>query len=294
MKSSTLRQIPSPDRNMKDIFEPLPVRELTKWGYDSRDAPCPIDTQIGSDLQMLGGSFCDANLRHVCAEVKRCKYAAQTACEKKIWNKKKKKKSLLREPASHSPVMRHFCSQRGERCRSSYKKEIRGSGMFRFNEQTFRPGICAAASLVWHDEQGLSSIGSSPDPGSSCQSMHKSSPPPPSLLLLLLSTCNKQIHNALLKTDANTLTHASIPTRHKQNQADLCLSAEQLHSHARTPAIHAMMPLPWEGLLRHPQPAFLTDSYKKIKKKDPLQNHENQEIFSQATLHSFCFPQTRG
>ena len=98
--------------------------------------------------------------------------------KKKSGIKKKKKKSLLREPASHSPVMRHFCSQRGERCRSSYKKEIRGSGMFRFNEQTFRPGICAAASLVWHDEQGLSSIGSSPDPGSSCQSMHKSSPPP--------------------------------------------------------------------------------------------------------------------
>lgn len=120
--------------------------------------------------------------------------------------------------------------------------------MFRFTEQTFRPGICAAAGLVWHDEQGLSSISSSPDPGSSCQSMHKSStstpPIPLSLLLLLLSTCNKQIHNASLKTDANTLTHASIPTRHKQNQADLCLSAEQLHSHARTPAIHAMMPLP--------------------------------------------------
>ena len=69
---------------MKDIFEPLPVRELTKWGYDSRDALCPIDTQIGSDLQMLGGSFCDANLRHVCAEVRRCKYAAQTACEKNL------------------------------------------------------------------------------------------------------------------------------------------------------------------------------------------------------------------
>ena len=55
----------------------------------------------------------------------------------------------------------------------------------------------------------------------------------------LLSMCNKQIHKASLKTDANTLTHASLPAKYKQNQAGLCsfASAEQLatlaHKHTR-------------------------------------------------------------
>lgn len=104
---------------------------------------------------------------------------------KKIWNKKKRKK---KKPSSRAcfpfPSDASFFAHKAESAVDHpTKKEIRGSGMFRFTEQTFRPDICAVAGLVWHDEQGLSSISSSPDPGSSCQSMHKSStsasPPPP-------------------------------------------------------------------------------------------------------------------
>lgn len=167
---------------------------------------------------------------------------------KKSGIKKKKKKSLLREPASHFPVMRHFCSQRGERCRSSYKKKSEAPGCLdspnRPSAQVsvLRPAWSGMMNRVSPPSAPLLTLGHHVK---ACTNQAPAPPPIPlSLLLLLLSTCNKQIHNASLKTDANTLTHASIPTRHKQNQADLCLSAEQLHSHARTPAIHAMMPLP--------------------------------------------------
>lgn len=85
-------------------------------------------------------------------------------------------------------------------------------------------------ALAWHVEHGLFSISSSPDPGSSCQSMHK--PGNNAFPFSLLGICNKQMHKASFKPDANTLTHAANP---KQNQAEpSSFAVACTHAHTRT------------------------------------------------------------
>lgn len=49
------------------------------------------------------------------------------------------------------------------------------------------------------------------------------------------------------------------------------------------------MPLPWEGLLQHPQPAFLTDSYKKRTITKPWAAKRIRKIFGKVTAF-LCFP----
>lgn len=85
---------------------------------------------------------------------------------------------------------------------------------------------CAAAGQVCASQTGSLLLAFSADPGSSCQSRHKSSLPP---------LPNKQIQTALLETDAKTLAHASVP---KQNQADLHLNTTIMHTHTCPSAIH--------------------------------------------------------
>lgn len=77
-----------PNPKMKDIFLAVPVKGLIKGGYDSKDAPCPIDTQIGSDLQMLGGFFATL-IENTLPWSVMIQYATQTAGEKLEENKKR-------------------------------------------------------------------------------------------------------------------------------------------------------------------------------------------------------------
>lgn len=86
-----------------------------------------------------------------------------------------------------------------------------------------RPSQVALLQLAGalHEPTGSLQHAFSPDPGSSCQSRHKSSLPP---------VANKQIHTTSLETDAKTLAHASIP---KQNQAGLRLSTTITQTHTR-------------------------------------------------------------
>lgn len=61
-------------------------------------------------------------------------------------------------------------------------------------------------------------------------------------------------------------------------------------THAYTSVIHAMMlPLPWEGLLQHPQPAFLTDSYKKKTHYKTMSSRENQGNIWTGNSTFLCF-----
>lgn len=220
-------------------------------------------------------------------------YAAQTACQKLGG-----KSSFYVEPASHFPSDASFRSQKGERCRSSCTLQKKSEGCLDWPNRPSVPGSFVAAGLVWHDEQGLSSIRSSPDPGSSCQSMHKSSNG--AFFLFYSPEQMQQADTQSFTQNRCKHTHASIPTRHKQNQEDLCLLRERktitlVHTWTQTHSsvIHAMMPLPWEGLLRHPQPAFLTDSYKKRPITKPWAAVRIREISGQATLHSFVSPVKR-
>lgn len=98
------------------------------------------------------------------------------------------------------------------------------------------------------------SISSSSDPGSSCQSKHKSQTQP--FPLGFLRICGGQIHNASLETDANALNTCLQSIRHKQNQGEFNCGAITLvhicthaHTHVHTPprytsVIHATVPLP--------------------------------------------------
>lgn len=92
------------------------------------------------------------------------------------------------------------------------------------------PARCAAAGQVCACslQPGSLLLAFSPDPGSSCQSRHKSSLPP-------IPNKQKQIPKDSLETDAETLAHARVP---KQNQADLRLNTTIMHTHARPSAIH--------------------------------------------------------
>lgn len=55
MESCVLYQILSTDQNMKEIFKLRLSSGMIKEGYHSKVAFCRSDTQIGLDLQMLGG-----------------------------------------------------------------------------------------------------------------------------------------------------------------------------------------------------------------------------------------------
>lgn len=81
------------------------------------------------------------------------------------------------------------------------------------------------------------SISSSSDPGSSCQSKHKSQTQP--FPLGFLRICGGQIHNASLETDANALNTCLQSIRHKQNQGEFNCGAITLvhictHTHTYT------------------------------------------------------------
>lgn len=100
-----------------------------------------------------------------------------------------------------------------------------------------------------------------------------------------------------LKTDA--IMHTL--TKPKQNQTEISSFVSVLwtitlgleYKQAHTSVIHVIMPLPWEGLLQRPQPAFLTDSYKKKKKTHykTMSSRENEANFLDRQLGIPLFPQ---
>lgn len=107
------------------------------------------------------------------------------------------------------------------------------------------PGWCAAAGQVCASHTG-SLLAFSPDPGSSCQSRHKSGFPP-------------LAHQATLTASLQTCTNPSHGERPKQNQADLRLSTTVMHT--RTPVCNAPAALrPREALRQRRWPAFLANS----------------------------------
>lgn len=138
---------------------------------------------------------------------------------------KKKGGGLLREPASHFPVMRHFCwdAQKKESAVDHavcYKRNQRLCGVR--NDQTDLPSQVALLQPAW---SGMMNRVSSPSAPLLTLGHHVKACTNQATALFspftLLSMCTKQIHKASLETDANTLTHARIPTKDKQNQADL-------------------------------------------------------------------------
>lgn len=172
--------------------------------------PVPLTPKIGPDLQMLGG-FHDANLRHVHAE-----WNGTICCPDGLLKAGKKGFCLSLLPISQWCVILLGCSKKRKKRKSAvdhpalYKRNQgnKALGCLDWPNRRAVPGSCVASGLLWHDEQGLFSISSSPDPGSSCQSTHKSSNRVP--LLLLFWACATSRYTKLHSKQMQTRSHTPV------------------------------------------------------------------------------------
>lgn len=146
-------------------------------------------------------AFGDANPRHVHRKSKSTICCPDGVAES--W----KQRGLLREPASHFPAMRHFAVDH-----SVQKK----SEVLACLDWPNRPLL----QLAWSGMMNRVSSLSAPLLTLGHHVKERTNQASVLFPFPLLSICNNQIHKDLLKTDASTPTHVSVPTKHKHNQAN--------------------------------------------------------------------------
>lgn len=169
---------------------------------------CPTDAQIRSDLQMLGG-FCATLIWNKFTWSQMVHNMVTRRPATSLEKKERKVFAWVCFPFPSDASFLLGCTKTGERCRSScnLKKQLEEENVPRcldWPKQTCcHRQLCC---LLWHDELGLFSTGSSLDPGSSCQkrALNQSNK---LFFLASWASRNKPIHKASLKTDANTLAH---------------------------------------------------------------------------------------
>lgn len=304
MKSSLLLQIPPSLTQTWKTFSGLCLSKkggLIKGSHDSRDALlshwCP-NTLWPPDARWL---LCDANLRQVHLESNGAQYGDQTASYK--FGKKKKKKKSFAWVCFPFPSDASFllgCTKTGERCRSSCnlkKKQLEEENVPRcldWPKQTCcHRQLCC---LLWHDELGLFSTGSSLDPGSSCQkrALNQSNK-----LFFFFSLMNKQ-------KQADTQSFTQNRCKHSRTYLENINKIKRTFVHFAIAGwfhfctyddmsvIHAMMPLPWEGFTAAPtaQHSSLT-AIKKRPITKPWTDVRIGKVFRQATPHSYVLAAKR-
>lgn len=300
MKSSLLLQIPPSLTQTWKTFSGLCLSKkggLIKGSHDSRDALLSHwrpNTLWPPDARWL---LCDANLRQVHLESNGAQYGDQTASYK-FGKKKKKSFAWVCFPFPSDASFLLGCTKTGERCRSSCnlkKKQLEEENVPRcldWPKQTCcHRQLCC---LLWHDELGLFSTGSSLDPGSSCQKRALNQ----SNKLFFFSLMSKQKQADTQSFTQNRCKHSRTYLENKQNQADLCsfcdrrlISLLHIWRHVSNPRYDAIAVRGFYCSTH--SSAFLTDSYKKRPITKPWTDVRIGKVFRQATPHSYVLAAKR-